>query len=100
MTAELEEVDVSEDGQPRPILVAKQLLVEFKVELTCTLQVYRDVFAWSYKNMKGLDPQFYQHKINLSSNTFHVQQRHYRLYPTYAARAKDEIDKCLRVGFV
>ena len=35
-TAELEKVDVSGDGQPRPILVAKHLLVEFK-ELTQTL---------------------------------------------------------------
>ena len=22
---------------------------------------YRDVFAWSYEDMKGLDPKFYQH---------------------------------------
>ena len=27
---------------------------------------YRDVFAWSYDDMKGLDPKFYQHQINLA----------------------------------
>ena len=42
---ELEEVNISDDGQPRPILVAKHLPREFKKELTQTLREYRDVFA-------------------------------------------------------
>ena len=50
--------------------------------------------------MKGLDPQFYQHKINLSPNSIPVKQRCYRLNPNYAAKVKEEIDKLLRVGFI
>ena len=53
--AEMEEVDVSEDGQPRPILVGKYLSVECKREMTHTMREYRDVFAWSYEDMKGLN---------------------------------------------
>ena len=48
----------------------------------------------------GLDPQFYQHKINLSPHTIPVKQRRYRLNPNYAAKVKEEIDKLLRVGFI
>ena len=80
--------------------MAKNLLVVFKTELAQTLQEYWDVFAWSYEDMKGLDPQFYQHKINLSPHTIPVKQRRYRLNPNYAAKVKEEIDKLLRVGFI
>ena len=59
---ELEEVNIGEEGQTQPILVAKNLPGEFKTDLAQTLREYRDVFAWSYEDMKGLDPPFYQHK--------------------------------------
>ena len=62
--AELEEIDVSEYGQPRPIRVAKHLPMEFKA-LTHKLREYTDIFAWLYEDMKSFDPQFYEHKINL-----------------------------------
>ena len=29
------------------------------------LTEYQDVFPWSYNDMKGLDPQYYQHQIHL-----------------------------------
>ena len=56
---------VSADGQPRPIMVAMNLPTEFKKELTRTLREYKDMFTWSYEDMRGFDPQFYQHNINL-----------------------------------
>ena len=31
------------------------------------IQEYKDVFAWSHEDMKGLDPKFYQHQINLAT---------------------------------
>ena len=55
-TAELEEVNVSEGGQQWPTIVARNLPTEFKKELTQMLREYKDVFAWSYKDMQGLDP--------------------------------------------
>ena len=44
-TSELEEVEVSEDGQPRRIMVVNNLPTEFKKELTQTLREYKDVFS-------------------------------------------------------
>ena len=73
---------------------------EFKTELTRTLKEYKDVFTWSYEDMQGLDPQFHQHKINLSPNMISVRQRRYRMNLNYAARVKEEIDKLLWIGFI
>ena len=50
--------------------------------------------------MRGLEPQFYNHKINLSPHTIPVKQQRYRLNPNYTAKVKEEIDKLLRVGFI
>ena len=97
---DLEEVDIGKDGQQRPVLIVKNLPETFKTELTQTLREYRDVFTWSYEDMKGLDPQFYQHKINLSPHIIPVKLRRYRLNSNYAAKVKEEIDKLLRVGLI
>ena len=50
--------------------------------------------------MKGLDPKFYQHQINLTTDAKPVQQRRYRMNPNYAARVKEEIDKLLKIGII
>ena len=61
---------------------------------------YMDIFAWSYDDMKGLDPKFYQQQINLATDAKPVQQQHYRMNPNYATRVKEEIDKLLKIGFI
>jgi hypothetical protein len=50
--------------------------------------------------MKGLNPEFYHHKINLAKDAILVQQPRYRLNPNYIAKVKEEIDKLLRVDFI
>jgi hypothetical protein len=50
--------------------------------------------------MKGLNLEFYHHKINLAKDAIPVQQRRYRLNSNYATKVKEEIDKLLRVGFI
>jgi hypothetical protein len=50
--------------------------------------------------MKGLNPEFYDHKINLANDVIPIQQQRYRLNPNYVAKVKEEIDKLFRVGFI
>ena len=54
---------------------------------------FKDVFALSYEDMKGLHLKFYQHQIHLSKDVKLVAQRHYRMKPKYAIKVKEEIDK-------
>ena len=96
----LEEVNMGTLAEPRTISIAKNLPPSTKTELIGLLGEYKDVFAWSYDDMKGLDPKFYQHQINLATDAKPVQQRRYRMNPNYTAKVKAEIDKLLRVGFI
>ena len=73
---------------------------ENKTAMITLLNEFRDIFSWSYEDMRGLDPQLYQHQIHLSKDAKLVAQRRYRMNPNYAAKVKEEIDKLLRVGFI
>jgi hypothetical protein len=69
---ELKELNLGTAEEPRNVLIAKRLDPEFKEQLTHVLKTYKDVFAWSYEDMKGLNPEFYHHKINLAKDAILV----------------------------
>ena len=99
----LEELNLAEDdlkSKPKSILIAKDMRDEDKQKLKDLLKQYKDVFAWSFEDMKGLDLAFCQHQILLNKDAKPVQQRRYRLNRKYAIRVKEEIDKLLKVGFI
>ena len=50
--------------------------------------------------MEGINPKFYQHKINLKEGANLVKQQRYKMNPNYAKLVKEEIDRLLRVGFI
>ena len=63
--------------------------------LIATLKEYKDVFAWSYKDLKGLDPDICQHTIPMKDDAKTSKQRPYTYNDTFAKKIKEEIDKLL-----
>ena len=50
-------IDLAEEGEePKPTYIAADLEPEEEELLMKTLKEFRDVFAWSYKDLKGVDP--------------------------------------------
>ena len=50
-------IDISKpEEESRPMYIAADLTSEEEHELTKLLKEYRDVFAWSFKDLKGVDP--------------------------------------------
>ena len=80
--------------------MAKELPNEEKKAMVALLTDFQDVFAWSYEDMRGMDPQLYQHQIHLSTYAKPIAQRRYRMNTNYAAKVKEEIDKLLWVRFI
>jgi hypothetical protein len=64
------------------------------------LRDYKDVFAWTYEDMKGIPPHICEHKIELKPNTKPIKQSRYRMNLNYAAKVKEKIDKLLKAGFI
>ena len=66
--SQLEEVDLRTTEESKPVNVVKEMPLEEKMAMIELLKEFRDVFAWSYGDMRGLDPQLYQHQIHLSKD--------------------------------
>ena len=57
----LEDINIGSWEIPRKVKIATDLANNDRLVLTTLLKEYQDVFAWSYNDMKGLEPQYYQH---------------------------------------
>ena len=97
---ELQEMNLNTQEDPQTVRVSAGLDEDFKHRLRELLMEFKDIFAWKYTDMKGIDPSFCQHRINLKADAVPVIQQRYRMNPNYAKQVKEEIDKLLAVGFI
>ena len=95
-------MDLGTNDKPKLVNVAKEMPKVEKKAMVELLMSFRDVFAWSYEDMRGFDPQLYQHQIHLSTDAKPVAQCHYRMNPNYAMKVnvKEKINKLLKVSFI
>ena len=89
--SQLEEVNLGTVEDARPVHIAKVMTPENKTAMITLLKEFRNVFAWSYEDMRGLDPLLYQHQIYLSKDAKPIAQRRYRMNPNYATKVKEEL---------
>jgi hypothetical protein len=64
------------------------------------LREFKDVFAWTYKNLKGIPLELTQHRIEMDTTIPLAHQARYRLNPNYARIIKQDIKKMLTIGFI
>jgi hypothetical protein len=58
------------------------------------------VFAWSYEEIPGIDPQIVQHKIRTYENAKSVRQKLRPVNPRKVSRNKRRSGKVLNAGFI
>jgi len=61
---------------------------------------YRDVFVWSYKDLKGIPPEIAQHRIPIIPGSKPVRQKEHRMNPQLQMIVKAELEKLLQAGFI
>jgi len=64
------------------------------------LKDFKDVFVWTYKDLKGIPLELAQHKIELDTSIPLAHQARYILNPNYAITVKQDIDKLLVTGVI
>ncbi|KAG9444925.1 hypothetical protein H6P81_016265 [Aristolochia fimbriata] len=60
---DLKKVDLGTAEDPRPTFHSASLTAEEETEYMALLHEYRDIFAWNYTEMPGLDPRVAVHKL-------------------------------------
>ena len=64
------------------------------------LREYQDVFAWSYADMPGLDPNIVEHSLPTDPNVPSKKQKLRRTKPELSKKIEEEVMKLLKVGFI
>ncbi len=70
------------------------------LEVEQLLKEFKDVFAWTYKDLKGIPLKLAQHKTKLDITIPLTYQVRYKLNPNYATTIKQYINKLLTIGFI
>ena len=99
--AVVKEIELAEPGEEsKPVFIAQDLTEIEEKTLILLLKEFRDIFAWTYHDMKGVPPSVVQHTIPLISTAKPVQQRPYPMNPKYAKIVQEEIEKLIKCGFI
>ena len=98
---ELEAVDLGSDSQePRPISISASLTETEKSELILLLKEFKDVFAWDYNEMSGLDPRLVAHMLNVDPEARPVAQLARIFHTEIEGQIVKEVQKLLAAGFI
>lgn len=97
---DLQEINLGTIDNPKPIFVSSLLTPNELKDYKVLLEEYRDVFAWGYQDMPGLDPKVAVHKLAVSNEKRWVKQAPRRFRPELTAQLKAEVDKLIDVGFI
>ncbi|GJS20270.1 reverse transcriptase domain-containing protein [Tanacetum coccineum] len=78
-----------------PIIIAKGLKDEDKTAFLKVLRSHKPVIAWKISDIKGIDPQFYTHKILMEKDAKPTVQYQRRVNPKIHEVIKQEVIKLL-----
>ena len=94
-------VNLTQSGEEAKLVqISQDLTIEEENLLLQTLIEYRDVFAWSYKNLKGVEPNICQHTIPMKLDAKPIKLRPYTYNETFTNKIKAEMDQLLEANFI
>ncbi|MCO5603598.1 hypothetical protein L7F22_057749 [Adiantum nelumboides] len=97
----VKEIELAEPGEESKLVFIAQDLTEVEeAVLKELLKKFKDIFTWTYHDMKGVPPSMVQHTIPMISTAKPLQQRPYSMNPKYAKIIQEELEKLIECGFI
>ena len=97
---EIEVINLGTEEDKKEIKIGVLLNTRVKERIIELLREYPDIFAWSYKDMPGLDPKVVEHRLPLKHECPPVKQKLRRSHPDMALKIKEEVRKQIDAGFL
>ncbi|GAU38952.1 hypothetical protein TSUD_363910 [Trifolium subterraneum] len=97
---DMELIDLSSGEEKREIKIGALLETTVKEKVIELLKEYVDIFACSYQDMPGLDPEIVEHRLPLKPECPPVKQKLRRTSPDMALKIKEEVQKQIDAGFL
>jgi len=96
----IELVNLGIDEEIKEVKIGTCMSANNREELIALLREYQDIFAWSYQDMPGLDPEIMQHRLPLKPECSPVKQKLRRMKPEMSLKIKEEVKKQFNAGFL
>uniref|UniRef100_A0A7N2N597 RNA-directed DNA polymerase n=1 Tax=Quercus lobata TaxID=97700 RepID=A0A7N2N597_QUELO len=97
---ELKEINLGTVEEPRPTFISALLTPEEEEGYLKLLVEYKDVFAWTYKEMPGLNPSIALHHLAVKKGVRPVKQAQRRFRPELIPQIETEVNKLIEAGFI
>ncbi|KAK5813096.1 hypothetical protein PVK06_028542 [Gossypium arboreum] len=95
-----ESVEIVSLGEGKEVKIGASIAAETKRDLIELLREFKDVFAWSYKDMPGLNTDIVVHRLPIKEEYKPVQQKLRRMRPNVLLKIKEEVKKQFDAGFL
>nr|GEZ27062.1 reverse transcriptase domain-containing protein [Tanacetum cinerariifolium] len=89
-----------EDDDKLPVIIAKDLKDEEKTALIKVLKSHKQALAWKLSDIKGINREFYTHKILIKDDFKPAVQHQRRVNPKIHEVIKKEVLKLLDAGLI
>ena len=89
--------DKGENG--KSIKIGVNFPKDMKPELIALLKEFKEIFAWSYQDMQGLDIKIVMHRVPVKPECPPVQQALRRMKFDIILKIKEEVEKVLKASF-
>src|SRR5215470_6194611 len=96
----IEVINLGTKEEVKEIKIGAQLAEEEKKAIIQLLKEYKDVFAWSYQDMPGLNTDIVVHRLPIKPEFKPVKQKLRRMKPDILLKIKEEVRKLLDAGFI
>ena len=99
MEPTFETLNLGNDENPRLIKIDSTLNETERKDLKELFTEFQEVFAWSYVNMLGIDPEIAQHHIDTHAHMVPVKQKLRHMRTEWLLKIKEKVTRQLKVGF-
>ena len=100
MEPTFETLNLGNNENLRLIKISSTLNEKERKDLEELLTKFQEVFAWSYKDMLGIDLKIAQHHIDTHSHMVLVMQKLRHMRTKWLLKIKEQGTKQLKVGFI
>ncbi|XP_060968195.1 uncharacterized protein LOC133035834 [Cannabis sativa] len=97
---DLVEINLGTEDDPKPVFVSALLSEEELPQYIQVLRENKDVFAWLYRDMPGLNRKVVVHRLAVSKDATPVKQSQRRIRPELLPKVEAEIDKLRDCRFI
>jgi hypothetical protein len=88
-------LNIGTHDSPKIVKIGAQCFEEEKKKFMDLFQEFRDVFTWSYEDLRGFDPRIKKHVIPIKEGKKPVRQKQRPVNPALEATIRKEVEKLL-----